>query len=114
MHFVLVEKAQKLSKEILDQGKELIALKNRTNARKEHGIKQFNSITIEAKQPGKIDKQNPLTVQLLKNLEAAAQGGIFAFNRTSTSLYFILSAKFVRLRSSYGSSCMGNSRTNTK
>ena len=46
-------------------------------------------ITIVAKRPDKIDNQNPLTVQLLKNMETAKQSGIFVISRLSTSLYFI-------------------------
>lgn len=63
-------------------------MKNRVNSRKEHGIKQFHSITIEAKKPEKIDSQNPLTVQLLKDMNAN-QSGFFTISRFSTSLYSI-------------------------
>ena len=66
---VHVAKVQELNKEIIEKGKELNIMKNKANARKEHGIKQFHSITIEAKKPEKIDSQNPLTVQLLKDMQ---------------------------------------------
>ncbi len=81
-----VAKVQDLNIEIIEKGKELNIMKNKANARKEHGIKQFHSITLEAKKPEKIDSQNPLTVQLLKDMQSP-QNGVFAINRFSTSLY---------------------------
>lgn len=46
-----------------------------------------NNIII-AKRPEKIDTQNPVTLQLIKDMQAN-QNGIFAISRLSTSLYLI-------------------------
>jgi hypothetical protein len=73
----------------LEKEKELNSVKNKTNTRKEYGIIKIKFITIVAKRPEKIDTQIPLTVQLVKDMQAA-QGGIFAVNRFSTSLYLFL------------------------
>ncbi len=77
---------QALGKEMLENGKELNAFKNRLNTRKQYGIKKFHYITIVAKRPEKIDTQNSLTVQIIKDM-TAAQGGIFILSRFCTSLY---------------------------
>ena len=79
---------QALDKELLENGKELNAFKNRLNTRKQHGIKKFHYITIVAKRPDKIDTQHPVTLQLIKDM-TAAQGGIFIIGRNCTSLYII-------------------------
>jgi hypothetical protein len=73
----------------LEKGNELNAFKNRTSSRKKYGTKYILFITIVAKVPDKIDTQNPLTVQLIKDMQAN-QSGIFTINRFSTSLYFII------------------------
>ena len=88
MSFVRIAKVEEIKKEVIEKGKELNAAKSKVNTRKEHGIKQFQSITIEAKQPGKIDTKIPLTVQLIKDIQAS-QTGAFSMNRFSTDLYFI-------------------------
>ncbi|MEI7563960.1 MAG: hypothetical protein WCJ39_10440 [bacterium] len=69
-----------------DLKKELDTLRARFTSRKDHGIKQFNSIISEAKMPGKIDTQNTLTLKLIKDM-GEAKGGIFAVSRSSMSLY---------------------------
>ena len=70
----------------VDLRRELEILRTRVTSRSDHGIKQFHSIISEAKQPGKIDTQNPLTLKLIKDM-GDAKGGIFAVNRMSMGLY---------------------------
>jgi hypothetical protein len=88
MLFAGIAKVEEIKKEVIEKGKELNAVKSKVNTRKEHGIKQFQSITIEAKQPGKIDTQIPLTVQLKKDMQSP-QNGVFSANRFSKILFSI-------------------------
>ena len=81
-----IVKQQILNMEIMEKGKELSIIKNKANARKQQGIKQFHSITIEVKKPVKFfETQHPLTIQLLKDMQSP-QNGSFAISGFSMSL----------------------------
>ena len=70
----------------VDLNRELGTLRARFTSRKDHGIKKFNSIISEAKMPGKIDTQNPLTLKLIKEMGEAKEG-MYIVNKTSMGLY---------------------------